>query len=463
MPDGRLPLRRQADEGSLYLAASQSRLRRLLIRGRRGRRQLRRPSKGRRLTPVRAGGAVTLGFAPLSLCAFALLRLCALTLASRTPHAARRRTMTRAAGAGLEGAFDAVRHASQAIDGDAVEIRGCDLQMMGETASFSEGPDRLSQLLASFMTTGFQATNLAKAIDQVNAMRAWTGDEGQRCRIFLGYTSNQVSCGNREIIRYLVEHKMVDVIVTTAGGIEEDLIKCLKPTVLGDFALDGRTLRGRGLNRIGNLIVPNVNYCAFEDWLVPILDAMVQEQAAGAATWSPSSVIKRLGKEINDPASICYWAHLNDIPIFSPALTDGSLGDMLYFHSYKNAPERQLIIDIVRDVRLINNLAVRAPATGIICLGGGVVKHHICNANLMRNGADFAVFINTGCEFDGSDSGASPDEAISWGKIKSTATPVKVCTDASIAFPLLVAETFAKDPIMRRSAAQRELSKSLYL
>ena len=71
----------------------------------------------------------------------------------------------------------------------------------------------------------------------------------------------------------------------------------------------------------------------------------------------------------------------------------------------------------------------------MIILGGGVVKHHVCNANLMRNGADFAVYINTGQEFDGSDSGARPDEAVSWGKIKATARPVKVYADATLVFP----------------------------
>eukprot|EP01031_Cornospumella_fuschlensis_P004842 gene4842-6057_t len=114
---------------------------------------------------------------------------------------------------------------------------------------------------------------------------------------------------------------------------------------------------------------------------------------------------------------------------------------MLYFHSYRR-PE--LLVDIVQDVRLINDLAVRAPATGMIILGGGLVKHHTCNANLMRNGADFSVFINTGQEFDGSDSGASPDEAVSWGKIRSEARPVKVCADASLVFPLIVSQTFCK-------------------
>jgi len=89
-------------------------------------------------------------------------------------------------------------------------------------------------------------------------------------------------------------------------------------------------------------------------------------------------------------------------------------------------------------------MAMNAPKTGMIILGGGIVKHHICNANLMRNGADFSVFVNTGQEFDGSDSGARPDEAISWGKIRIDAKPVKVYGDASFIWPLLVSQTFVK-------------------
>ena len=70
----------------------------------------------------------------------------------------------------------------------------------------------------------------------------------------------------------------VDVIVTTTGGVEEDLIKCLAPTFKGDFSLPGAYLRSKGLNRIGNLLVPNDNYCKFEDWIIPIFDQMLKEQ-----------------------------------------------------------------------------------------------------------------------------------------------------------------------------------------
>lgn len=239
-----------------------------------------------------------------------------------------------------------------------------------------------------------------------------------------------MSSGLRETLRYLVQHKHVSAIVTTAGGIEEDLIKCLAPTYLGSFASLGSELREKGMNRIGNLIVPNSNYCAFEDWVVPILDKMLEEQEATRLTdeplvWTPSTVIQRLGKEIDNKASICYWAHKNEIPVFCPALTDGSLGDMLYFHTFKSSP-LVLDISITRDIRKINDLAMNAKRVGMIILGGGIVKHHIANACLMRNGAESAVYINTAQEFDGSDAGARPDEAVSWGKIKVGADSVKV-------------------------------------
>lgn len=322
---------------------------------------------------------------------------------------------------------------------------------------FDAGID-FHNLMQSYKNFGFQATQLGNAIDVINSMLKARNESvtfesdlnyfefpGKRektgCTIFLGFTSNMISSGLRDIIRFIVKHNFIDCIVTSAGGVEEDFIKCLAPTLLGEFALKGSELRSRGINRIGNLLVPNENYCKFEQWILPLLDEMLKEQKEQGTVWTPSKMINFLGKAINDENSVMYWAWKNNVPVFCPALTDGSLGDMLYFHSYRNPG---LVLDIIQDVRLMNNIPVRSHKTGMIILGGGIVKHHICNANLMRNGAEFAVFINTGQEFDGSDSGASPDEAISWGKIKPMAERVKVCCDATIAFPLIVADTFAR-------------------
>lgn len=85
----------------------------------------------------------------------------------------------------------------------------------------------------------------------------------------------------------------VDCIVTTAGGVEEDLIKCLAPTFIGSFELDGKSLREKGINRIGNLLVPNDNYCHFENWLLPLLDEMLNEQKTNNMLWTPSKIIER--------------------------------------------------------------------------------------------------------------------------------------------------------------------------
>ena len=354
-------------------------------------------------------------------------------------------------GAGA-GAASHVLGRSEGMPEGTPEVRGYDF----------EGGLDLQALLDAFATTGFQATCFGQAVAEVRRMLRWrladepVGREAEvdpayarpevraatRTKIFLGFTSNLISSGVREALRFLCKHRLVDVLVTTAGGVEEDIIKCLGPTYLGDFALRGKELRAKGLNRIGNLIVPNNNYCAFEDFMNPILDAMLAEQRADGVVWTPSKFIRRLGREINDESSVAYWAYKNDIPIYCPALTDGSIGDMLYFHSFRSPG---LVLDIVGDIRGMNNEAMEAAPrkTGMLVLGGGLPKHHINNANLMKNGADSSVCISTAQMFDGSDSGANPDEAVSWGKIRADATPVKVCGEATLIFPLLVAQTFA--------------------
>jgi len=342
-------------------------------------------------------------------------------------------------------AKDAVLVQSVKMPDDAVKVEGYD---------FNQGID-YQKLMQSYMSTGFQALHLGQAFNEINNMLECRDQPLENvspyvdekicpktnCTIFLGYTSNMASAGIRDVIRFLVEHKLVDVVVSTAGGIEEDFIKCMAPTFLGDFKLKGATLRKQGLNRTGNLIVPNDNYCHFENWFQPILDQMLKEQKEQNVNWTPSKMIARLGKEIDNKESIYYWAYKNNIPVFSPAITDGSIGDNIYFHSFRNPG---LKIDIAEDITYINNLAVKSKNTGQVIIGGGLIKHHICNANLMRNGADYSVYINTAGEFDGSDAGASPDEAVSWGKIKMGAKPVKVVADATLVFPLIVAETFAK-------------------
>lgn len=292
------------------------------------------------------------------------------------------------------------------------------------------------KILQSFSTTGFQASLFSKAVEITNKMIK------EKAFIYLGYTSNMVSSGLRDVFRYLVKHKMVDVVVTTAGGVEEDIIKCLGNFVLGEFRASGKELRERGINRIGNIFVSNNGYVEFESFFQKVLDEIYEEQKRTGKVHAPYEIVWKLGQKIADERSICYWAWKNKIKIFCPAITDGALGDNVWFFKYKNQGFK---IDVAEEIMQMNDTVFGKKKTGAIILGSGVVKHQILNANMFRNGLDYTVYINNSQEFDGSDAGALPDEAVSWGKIQANAESVKVFGDATILFPLLVAESFAKE------------------
>lgn len=310
---------------------------------------------------------------------------------------------------------------------DGISIKGYD---------FNDGVD-YEKLIESFSSTGFQASNFSSAEKIIKKMIS----EG--AHIFLGYTSNMVSSGLRDVIRYLVENKKIDVCVTTGGGIEEDIIKCLGDFKLGDFNLSGEELREKAINRIGNILAPNSRYILFEDFVIPVLEELYEIQKKTGKPTLPSEIVWKLGEKINDKKSIYYWAWKNKIPVYCPSIMDGSLGDMIYFFKYKKGFE-DFAVDIAEDTKNLNDSTIGLKKSGVIILGAGIVKHSILNAHLYRNGADYAVYINNAQEFDGSDAGATTEEAVSWGKIKPDAARIKVYGDATILFPLVVARCFAK-------------------
>ncbi len=309
------------------------------------------------------------------------------------------------------------------------EIRGYDFE---DKFNFEE-------FLNSFNTTGFQATSLGTAIKIVQNMR---DDEA---KIFFGFTSNMGTCGIRENIKYLVKYNLVDVLGTTIGAIEEDIIKCFKPFVLGDYRAPGKILRDDGINRTGNIFVPNDRYIYFERFMNKFLERLYEKQKKTKIIIGIKEFVFELGKELeiqkvpNKEESFTYWAYKNNIPFFCPALLDGSVGDMVYFFK-KNYPEFK--IDTSDYIVELTDLAINCNKMGIITIGGSVPKHMFANAGLFRDGAEYAIYINTGLEMEGSNAGAPIDEAISWGKIHPDAQKIKIEAEASLVFPLLVAGGF---------------------
>ncbi|MCL9814071.1 deoxyhypusine synthase [Natranaeroarchaeum aerophilus] len=293
------------------------------------------------------------------------------------------------------------------------------------------GDITLDTVLDSYATTGFQATALADAIDIVERM------QDDEATIYLTCTSNIVSSGLREIVAALIREGHVDVLITTSGSLTEDVIKTAKPFKMGSWDADEAELREKGINRLGNIYVPSDRYV----WLEEYLNDFFEDFFAEEPVRTPTDFAAELGATLDDENSILKQAADNDVPVFCPALTDAEVGNFLYY--YRQQAEEDIGIEILEDYETLIEDGMLANKTGLIALGDGVPKHHAIMTNLFRGGADYAVYVSTGMEGDGSLSGAPPEEAVSWGKIKNAdKNYTQVEAEATLVVPLLVAQAF---------------------
>jgi deoxyhypusine synthase len=207
-----------------------------------------------------------------------------------------------------------------------------------------EQSNSLEALAQSLNRTGFQASHLGRAIDLVNQLFFC------RTPIYLSFTGNAVSSGLREVIAFLVKHRHVHAIVTTASGIEEDAIKSLGAFTLERFNTPGAALLERREYRIGNIVACNSLYADFKELFRPILERAHRRQAGGSPPVTRSELIAELGAKLDDESSFLHWAARNRVPLYRPGVSDGAIGDNLVSYT-DECPG--LCVDVVRDHRRI--------------------------------------------------------------------------------------------------------------
>ncbi|MFN3909846.1 MAG: deoxyhypusine synthase family protein [Candidatus Anstonellaceae archaeon] len=291
----------------------------------------------------------------------------------------------------------------------------------------------ISAYLENLENMGLQASQVFRAVEILKQMKK------DKATIFLTFTSNMVSSGLRDIFTLLCRQKKVDVIITSIGSIEEDIMKALCDFELCNFEENDVALFEKGKNRVGNIIIPNSCYIKLEKFLQPFFKSQLEKQKKLSKPIIPSELLKDLGLYLNDPSSFIYWCAKNNIPIFCPALTDGAFG--LQLHFFKQASKnRDFLIDASGDLKPLSEIILNSSKTAGIILGGGVAKHHAIGANILREGFDYAIYISTAVPYDGSLSGAQASEAKSWGKINKKATVANIYCEASIIFPLLASQ-----------------------
>jgi deoxyhypusine synthase len=220
--------------------------------------------------------------------------------------------------------------------------------------------------------------------------------------------------------------------VTNGANIVHDLIEAFGGShYRGTFEVDDATLRGQGLGRIGNVLTRTKDFETFETRVQGMLSDMDEVLRANI---SVRELTTELGKRIGDKNSFLKAAYERGVPVFAPGVTDSMLGLQMWMFAQDNT----LVLNVLKDMPELSNMVFESKETGGIFLGGGLPKHYIMGANLLRGGLDMAVQITLDRPEGGALSGARLDEGVSWGKIKDTEKKATIIGDATMLFPIMV-------------------------
>jgi len=275
---------------------------------------------------------------------------------------------------------------------------------------------------------GFTAGPLYRALE---VLREGLAEADLR---FLSFTGNLAATGLRGLIAQLIDSKLFNVVITTCGTVDHDIARSLGGVYLkGDFDYDDVELWERGLHRLGNVLIPRDSYGPTVERYVR---GLVERVSKIKSRWGVRELLQEVGRDLKDDVnSILGAAYRAGVPVYVPGIVDGAFGTSLFVFSQF----ARLELDVLKDMKELSDLVFSGKRSLALVLGGGISKHHTIWWNQFKGGLDYAVYITTAVEWDGSLSGARTREAISWGKVSPRAKHVTVHGDVTVLLPIVVA------------------------
>ena len=273
---------------------------------------------------------------------------------------------------------------------------------------------------------GFESRNLAESLDILTTMI-----KDDNCQKFLSFVAAIISTGLRGIVKDMLKNKWFNVVITTCGALDHDIARHFSNYNEGSFTLDDVTLAEENIHRLGNVLVPMNSYGPLiEEKMQSFLE---EEYNKGTREMSTEDICKMIGDHLGED-SFLYWASKNDIKVIVPGIVDGAVGSQIWMFTQKHADFK---LNITKDADTLSGIIFKAKKSGALMLGGGISKHHTLWWNQYREGLDYAVYITTAQEFDGSLSGALVREAISWGKVTQNAKQTTIHAEITTVLPFL--------------------------
>ena len=316
----------------------------------------------------------------------------------------------------------------------------------------------VSELVTKMAGTSFQARNLAQGAE------IWSQMLKDEVTIFFGLAGAMIPAGMRSVMVYLIENRLIDCLVATGANLFHDLHESLgRFHYQGNPRADDRELCKLGIDRIRDVYMSDDEFVEGEGYIAEFSSSLDQDRP-----YTTREYLFLLGKKLcaeGKAEGILTSAARANIPIYCPAIGDSALGIGMAGGRVKK--QNKLLFDIVQDVIEITQIAVSAPATGVIYVGGGTPKNFIQQAEVTSyifgkelEGHKYAVQITTDSPQWGGLSGCTFEEGKSWGKEAPSARMVTINSDATIALPIIVsalAETATKRRNLPTFVLDREL------
>ncbi|MCE2504980.1 MAG: deoxyhypusine synthase [Nitrosopumilaceae archaeon] len=280
---------------------------------------------------------------------------------------------------------------------------------------------------------GFESVNLSDGLGILIEMIS-----DKQCLKFVSFVGAVVSTGLRGIIRDMIKNKWFDVAITTCGALDHDIARHFSHYKEGSFTMDDRELADQDIHRLGNVLVPMDSYGPLiEEKMQAFLE---EEYQNGTKEMTTAEICKMIGKHLGED-SFLYWAYKNNVDVVVPGIMDGAVGSQIWLFTQKHSDFK---LNMAGDANLLSGHVFKAERSGAFMIGGGISKHHTLWWNQYREGLDYALYITTAQEFDGSLSGALVREAISWGKVTQKARQATLHAEVTTILPFIYAALVSK-------------------
>ena len=280
---------------------------------------------------------------------------------------------------------------------------------------------------------GFESVNLSDGLGILSEMIP-----DKECLKFLSFVGAVVSTGTRGIIKNMLKNKWFDVVLTTCGALDHDIARHFSNYKEGSFTMDDNELADQNIHRLGNVLVPMENYGPLIEEKMQLF--LEEEYKNGVREMTTAEICKMIGRHLGED-SFLYWANKNNVSVVVPGIMDGAVGSQIWMFIQSH---RDFKLNLIGDADLLSEYIFKAEKSGAFMIGGGISKHHTLWWNQYREGLDYAFYITTAQEFDGSLSGALVREAISWGKVTKIARQSTLHAEVTTILPFIYAALISK-------------------